>query len=199
MELMGWLGDGLPENHPFRAVTAMPAVETRPEVWILGSSDYGAQVAAYFGLPYCFAHFITDGRGGEEAMALYREGFRPHPGTHGLQIVGRELHGDDEPVGGRHDLHQGLAGADDLTDRVDLEALDHALDRRAHLVPPEHVLRDDELFPELADLLPRLEQLRRDGLLELLLELRDLQPGLADGVLGLRGLRHRAPDHALEA
>jgi luciferase family oxidoreductase group 1 len=83
MEVMGWLGDGLPENHPFRTVTAQPAGDTRPEVWILGSSDYGAQVAAYFGLPYCFAHFITDGRGSAEAMALYREGFRPHPDTPG--------------------------------------------------------------------------------------------------------------------
>ena len=82
-DLLGWLGDGLPESHPFRAVAANPAVPTRPQVWILGSSDFGAQLAAYFGLPYCFAHFITDGRGAEEAMGLYREGFRPHPATPG--------------------------------------------------------------------------------------------------------------------
>lgn len=81
-DLLGWLGDGLPEGHPFRAVTASPVVPTRPQVWILGSSDYGAQVAAFFGLPYCFAHFITE-RGSEEAMSLYREGFRPHPGIPG--------------------------------------------------------------------------------------------------------------------
>lgn len=78
MDLLGWLGDGLPEGHPFRAVAAQPAVPTRPEMWILGSSDYGAQVAAYFGLPYCFAHFISD-RGSEEILALYRDGFRPQP------------------------------------------------------------------------------------------------------------------------
>ena len=48
-----------------------------PEAWILGSSDYGAQVAAHFGLPYCFAHFITDGKGAAEALALYRDTFRP--------------------------------------------------------------------------------------------------------------------------
>jgi luciferase family oxidoreductase group 1 len=76
-ELLGWLGDGLPANHPFARVSAQPDGPTRPAVWILGSSDYGAQLAAYLGLPYCFAHFITDGRGSEEAMALYREGFRP--------------------------------------------------------------------------------------------------------------------------
>jgi luciferase family oxidoreductase group 1 len=76
-ELLGWLGDGLPVNHPFARVSAQPEGPTRPEAWILGSSDFGAQLAAYFGLPYCFAHFITDGRGSEEAMQLYREGFRP--------------------------------------------------------------------------------------------------------------------------
>jgi len=78
MDVLGWLGDGLPEGHPFRQVVANPQVPTRPEVWILGSSDYGAQVAAYFGLPYCFAHFIGE-QGSEQVMALYRDGFRPHP------------------------------------------------------------------------------------------------------------------------
>jgi len=77
MDLLGWLGDGLPEGHPHRSITAMPSVPTRPEVWILGSSDFGAQVAAYFGLPYCFAHFITDGRGTEQILGIYRDGFRP--------------------------------------------------------------------------------------------------------------------------
>jgi luciferase family oxidoreductase group 1 len=79
-ELIGWLGEGLPVTHPFARVTAQPEGPTRPEVWVLGSSDFGAQLAAYFGLPYCFAHFITDGRGSEEAMRLYREGFRAQPG-----------------------------------------------------------------------------------------------------------------------
>lgn len=76
-ELQGWLGDGLPVNHPFARVSAQPEGPTRPEVWILGSSDFGAQLAAFFGLPYCFAHFITEGHGSLEAMALYRDGFRP--------------------------------------------------------------------------------------------------------------------------
>jgi luciferase family oxidoreductase group 1 len=79
VELLGWLGEGLPENHPYRSVSAQPEGPTKPEVWILGSSEFGAQLAAYLGLPYCFAHFITDGRGAEEAMSLYREGFRAHP------------------------------------------------------------------------------------------------------------------------
>jgi luciferase family oxidoreductase group 1 len=77
-DLLAWLsGVKLVEGHPFRDVRAQPAGPTMPEVWILGSSDYGAQVAAYFGLPFCFAHFITDGGGVEQALAVYRDGFRP--------------------------------------------------------------------------------------------------------------------------
>ena len=86
-DLMHWLaGEKLVEGHPFRDIVAHPQGPTQPEVWVLGSSDYGAQVAAYFGLPYCFASFITDGRGAEQALDVYRKTFRsserlaaPHP------------------------------------------------------------------------------------------------------------------------
>jgi luciferase family oxidoreductase group 1 len=77
-DLLAWVtGGALAEGHPFRSVRAQPVGATAPEVWILGSSDYGAQVAAFFGLPYCFAHFITDGEGAAQALHLYRETFRP--------------------------------------------------------------------------------------------------------------------------
>jgi luciferase family oxidoreductase group 1 len=77
-DLLAWLaGEKLVEGHPFRDIIAQPGGPTMPEVWMLGSSDYGPQVAAYFGLPFCFAHFITDGRGVEQAMALYRQNYRP--------------------------------------------------------------------------------------------------------------------------
>ncbi len=77
-DLIAWVrGEALVEKHPFRSVIAMPQGATAPEVWILGSSDFGAQVAAHFGLPYCFAHFITDGAGCGEAMETYRTLFKP--------------------------------------------------------------------------------------------------------------------------
>jgi len=82
-DLMAWSAGGeLGDKHPFRDVRAQPTGESAPEIWILGSSDYGAQVAAHFGLPYCFAHFITSGRGTEEALDVYRSTYRPsarHP------------------------------------------------------------------------------------------------------------------------
>ncbi|MEJ1978575.1 MAG: LLM class flavin-dependent oxidoreductase [Acetobacteraceae bacterium] len=79
-DLLAWLaGEPLVEGHPFRDVRAQPSGPTVPETWILGSSDYGAQIAAHFGLPYCFAHFITDGHGTEEALDLYRTRYQPSP------------------------------------------------------------------------------------------------------------------------
>jgi luciferase family oxidoreductase group 1 len=77
-DLMHWLaGKKLVEGHPFRDIRAQPQGPTGPAVWILGSSDYGAQVAAYFGLPFCYAHFIGDGQGAAEAFAVYRDSYRP--------------------------------------------------------------------------------------------------------------------------
>ncbi|MBX9591627.1 MAG: LLM class flavin-dependent oxidoreductase [Hyphomonadaceae bacterium] len=85
-DLMAWVtGSPLPDGHPFAAVKAYPLGETAPEIWMLGSSDYGAQVAAHFGLPYAFAWFFTDGKGGAEAITLYRELYKPsarHPRSH---------------------------------------------------------------------------------------------------------------------
>lgn len=90
-DLMAWVrGEPLPAGHPFASVRAYPEGETAPEVWVLGSSDYGAQVAAHFGLPYCFAWFFTDGRGAVEALALYRRHYRPsprHPAPHAALCV----------------------------------------------------------------------------------------------------------------
>jgi luciferase family oxidoreductase group 1 len=63
-------------------ITAHPLGPHAPEIWILGSSDYGAQLAAHFGLPYAFAYFFTDGVGAEQALALYRQRYQPserHP------------------------------------------------------------------------------------------------------------------------
>jgi luciferase family oxidoreductase group 1 len=82
-ELQHWIsGKPLPEGHPFRSIVAQPTGPSAPELWILGSSDYGAQLAAYFGLPYAFAYFFSEGTGVEEALELYRKNYRPsenHP------------------------------------------------------------------------------------------------------------------------
>ena len=71
-ELISYLDDA-PANS---AVRAIPGVGTKVPVYILGSSLYGAQLAAHFGLPYAFAsHFAPDML--EQALAIYRSGFKP--------------------------------------------------------------------------------------------------------------------------
>lgn len=85
-DLIAWVtGAPLPEAHPFRQVRANPLGDTAPEIWMLGSSDYGAQVAAHFGLPYAFAWFFADGATGAQALDIYRQLYKPsarHPVPH---------------------------------------------------------------------------------------------------------------------
>lgn len=77
-ELHAWVtGQEMPEGHPGRGIQAFPRSDTAPQLWMLGSSGYGAQLAGHFGMPYAFAHFITDGEGCAEALVLYRHAFRP--------------------------------------------------------------------------------------------------------------------------
>jgi luciferase family oxidoreductase group 1 len=78
-DLMAWVSGGaLLPDHPFRDIRAQPQGPGGPEIWVLGSSLYGAQVAAYFGLPYCFAYFFSEGAGAREALDIYRETYRPN-------------------------------------------------------------------------------------------------------------------------
>ena len=57
-------------------ITATPGAGAKPQMWILGSSLFGAQLAAALGLPYAFAsHFAPDAL--DQALAVYRRDFRP--------------------------------------------------------------------------------------------------------------------------
>jgi len=76
MDLIGFFTGEFPDGHPYRAITAVPALGNMPALWILGSSGYGAQVAGLLGLPFAFAHhFSADYT--LPALALYRKAFRP--------------------------------------------------------------------------------------------------------------------------
>lgn len=71
-ELIGYLGPGRP-GQPVRAV---PGEGTQVPVWMLGSSLFGAELAAHFGLPYAFAsHFAPASLA--QAIEVYRRGFLP--------------------------------------------------------------------------------------------------------------------------
>ena len=72
LELQSYFAD----LQPGQAVQAVPGTGLKVPLWILGSSLFGAQLAAALGLPYAFAsHFAPDEL--RPALAIYRENFRP--------------------------------------------------------------------------------------------------------------------------
>lgn len=74
-DLMSFDDGDWPEEHPFRAVRAMPDDVRLPALWLLGSSDYSARLSAKLGLGFAFAgHFSMDPP--DEALRLYRDGFK---------------------------------------------------------------------------------------------------------------------------
>ena len=95
LELQGYLGAGGPDQ-PVRAI---PGIGTHVPIWLLGSSLYSAQLAAYLGLPFAFAsHFAPDLL--LQALEVYRAGYRPSadwPAPHamvGVNVVAADT--DDE-------------------------------------------------------------------------------------------------------
>ena len=68
VELLSYFADVAP-------VKAIPGAGDHPEVWLLGSSTYSAQLAAYLGLPFSFAYHFAPGLV-DQALSIYRDQFR---------------------------------------------------------------------------------------------------------------------------
>jgi len=75
-DLLAFLDHGFPVNHPFERIRAMPDDVPMPDVWLLGSSDYSAELSAQMGLRFAFAHHIQPFPA-VGALRLYREHFQP--------------------------------------------------------------------------------------------------------------------------
>jgi luciferase family oxidoreductase group 1 len=75
-ELLLWKTGGFPEGHPFRAIRVMPEDVELPPIWLLGSSDYGAELAGEVGLGFAFAHHFAS-LDAADAIGRYRARFRP--------------------------------------------------------------------------------------------------------------------------
>lgn len=75
-DLLGFLHDDFPEGHPYQGVSAVPVYTSKPSLWLLGSSENGARMAAELGLPFAFAHHFNP-RGSAAALRLYHSAFRP--------------------------------------------------------------------------------------------------------------------------
>jgi luciferase family oxidoreductase group 1 len=75
-DLLGFFTGQWPDNHPYQKVHAIPGEGNGPDLWLLGSSGYSAQVAAALGLPFAFAHHFMP-QNTLPALDLYRKSFRP--------------------------------------------------------------------------------------------------------------------------
>ena len=78
LAMMEPAGVGLEVAGRRHVLRATPVARTVPAIWLLGSSDYSARLAAEKGMPYVFAHHFS-GSGTAEALELYRSTFRPSP------------------------------------------------------------------------------------------------------------------------
>ena len=97
LELQALLGP----LQPGQAIQAVPGTDTNVPLWILGSSLFGAQLAAMLGLPYAFAsHFAPDAL--HQALHIYRERFEPSAQSKtahvmaGVNVVVAETDGEAE-------------------------------------------------------------------------------------------------------
>jgi luciferase family oxidoreductase group 1 len=80
-EMTAFLHSGLPQttlDYPFAPLVATPVVDTTPQLWLLGSSDYSGKRAAELGAGFVYAHFIN-GEGGPDVVSRYWEEYKPGP------------------------------------------------------------------------------------------------------------------------
>jgi luciferase family oxidoreductase group 1 len=99
-QLLAFLGDGFPADHPYANLIAAPVVAERPEVFVLGSSEYGPKFAAVNGMSAVFAHHMSPEIAIELLQAYRRdftarcEGARPYSAMSVLAFASD----DDEAV-----------------------------------------------------------------------------------------------------
>lgn len=74
LDLFGFFYGGMTDANPLHGITAVPGLGDAPQIWLLGSSGFSAQVAAALGLPFAFAHHFA-GENTEAALDLYRTRF----------------------------------------------------------------------------------------------------------------------------
>ena len=75
-ELLAFLGDGFPADHPYSQLVAAPLVPERPELFVLGSSHYGPKFAAVNGMSAVFAHHMSPELA-FDVLRQYRREFTP--------------------------------------------------------------------------------------------------------------------------
>jgi luciferase family oxidoreductase group 1 len=144
--VLALLGDDRVAPERIERLRATPVPRTFPEVWMLGSSTYGAQVAAALGLPFCYAYHFAMSSDVDTAAHIYRSGFKPSsrfPEPH-LMISASVIAAET------HEEAQFLAGPSRIM------ALSLRTGRLGAIVPPEQAAARElsDLDRSLLDQLP---------------------------------------------
>jgi luciferase family oxidoreductase group 1 len=131
-ELMLLEHRGFPDGHPFNKVQAIPSDVALPPIYLLGSSDYSAQLAGQIGASFAFAHHFATFPA-DEAMRIYRDSFRPSAS-----------HAKPHAVLGTHVVVADTdAEADRLAATIDLNIVRRAKGEMLPLASPEDALAFD--------------------------------------------------------
>lgn len=83
LELVTWLDNSFPADHPF-SKSPVHTGESKPELHLLGSSNWSASAASHLGLRYVFAGFINQ-KGTKEILNTYRSNFKAAKGETGVE------------------------------------------------------------------------------------------------------------------
>ena len=106
-----------------KEVRLQPEVDTVPEVWLLGSSDYSGALAAELGLSFAFAHFINP-RGGDEVARAYRETFKSRGKPAQVIVCTFAIVADTDDEAGQR---LALLGEDPTTRGIELTTVSQAM------------------------------------------------------------------------
>ncbi len=110
-ELILWETRDFPAGHPYNKVVAMPDDTPLPPIWLLGSSDYSAELSAQVGMGFAFAHHFAS-YDAVEAMTNYRAHFKPsgwRATPHGIlavAVVAAETDAEAERLASSMDLNR---------------------------------------------------------------------------------------------
>ena len=110
-ELTLWETREFPANHPYNSVVAMPDDTPLPPIWLLGSSDYSAQLSAQVGMGFAFAHHFAS-HDAVAALTHYRSHFQPsrwRKTPHGIlaiAVVAAETDEEAERLASSADLNR---------------------------------------------------------------------------------------------
>ncbi len=142
-DLQCFLGDSMPDQHPFRGLHAVPQTDAAPPLWLLGSGDGSAEFAGQMGAGFALALFIGTHERSPEIIEKYRAAFEPsaqRPSSEALVTVA-VICADDRDAALR------IASTHTYWK---VQAFRHG--KRIALLPPDECLRlKDELSPEDQD------------------------------------------------